>query len=326
MNRSLNIRLLSACLVLCILSLSVPVISGQEPAIALQRGYRTGYSDGYMAGYRDAIDTATRDHSRHPEFTRADRAYRSEYGAFDDYRSGYQQGFESGYATGYERNPFESTVPTALTRRATTPATVATGTSDNVRVEPASFKTDATGTATIVIPCDTELILELQSDLSTKASVEGERFVAKVVAPAELVGATVEGRVSKIRAPGRLKRRSELLLSFDRIVLNDHRWSNFSALLTEVMPVKGDNIKRVDVEGTAIGQSSTKGDIIKVGSTTGGGALIGGLVGGPVGVAVGAGVGAAFGVGAVVIDRGKHINLARNQQLRVKTAYETQIR
>lgn len=326
MNRSLNIRLLSACLALCILSISVPVLSGQEPAIALQRGYRTGYSDGYMAGYRDAIDAATRDHSRHPEFTRADRAYRPEYGALDDYRSGYQQGFESGYATGYERKPFESTVPTTLTRWATMPATVATATSDNVRVEPTSFKTDATGTATIVIPCDTELILELQSDLSTKASVEGERFVAKVVAPAELVGATVEGRVSKIRAPGRLKRRSELLLSFDRIVLNDHRWSNFSALLTEVMPVKGDNIKRVDVEGTAIGQSSTKGDIIKVGSTTGGGALIGGLVGGPVGVAVGAGVGAAFGVGAVVIDRGKHINLARNQQLRVKTAYETQIR
>jgi len=37
-------------------------------------------------------------------------------------------------------------------------------------------------------------------------------------------------------------------------------------------------------------------------------------------------VGAAFGVGAVVIDRGKHVRLNRNQQLRVKAAYETQIR
>ncbi len=328
MNRSLNIRLLSACLVLCIVGLSLPDLSGQEPLVALQRGYRTGYSDGYMAGYRDAIDTATKDHTRHSEFARADRAYRSDYGPVEDYRSGYQQGFESGYETGFERKPFESTVPATLTRRGTTPATTATNsvgtTSESVRVEPASYS--ATGTATIVIPCDSELILELQSDLSTKASVEGERFVAKVVAPAELVGATVEGRVSKVRAPGRLKRRSELLLSFDRIVLNDHRWSNFSALLTEVMPVKGDNIKRVDVEGTAIGQSSTKGDLIKVGSTTGGGALIGGIVGGPIGVAVGAGVGAAFGVGAVVVERGKHISLTRNQQLRVKTAYETQIR
>jgi hypothetical protein len=41
---------------------------------------------------------------------------------------------------------------------------------------------------------------------------------------------------------------------------------------------------------------------------------------------VGAGVGAAFGVGAVVIDRGKDIHLIRNQQLRIKSSYETQVR
>jgi hypothetical protein len=43
-------------------------------------------------------------------------------------------------------------------------------------------------------------------------------------------------------------------------------------------------------------------------------------------VAVGAGVGAAFGVGAVVVERGKHIKIVPGQQLRIKTAYETQIR
>jgi hypothetical protein len=37
-------------------------------------------------------------------------------------------------------------------------------------------------------------------------------------------------------------------------------------------------------------------------------------------------MGAAFGVGAVVIERGKHVRLSPNQQLRIKTAYETQIR
>ena len=41
---------------------------------------------------------------------------------------------------------------------------------------------------------------------------------------------------------------------------------------------------------------------------------------------VGAGVGAAFGVGAIVIERGKHIRLNRNQQLRIRTSYDTQIR
>ena len=146
------------------------------------------------------------------------------------------------------------------------------------------------------------------------------------MSPSEIAGATIEGRVAKILKPGRIKRRSELLLSFDRIILSDNRWSNFGATLTEVMAVKGDNIKRVDNEGTAVGQSSLKGDIAKVGGATGAGIVVGAVVGGPVGAAVGAGMGAAFGVGAVVIERGKHIRLNRNQQLRIKTAYPTQIR
>jgi hypothetical protein len=96
--------------------------------------------------------------------------------------------------------------------------------------------------------------------------------------------------------------------------------------LTEVLPVKKDNVKGVDSEGTVEGRSSLKGDITKVGGSTGTGALIGVIAGGPVGAAVGAGVGAAFGVGAVVVERGKHINLSKAQQLRIKSTYDTQIR
>ena len=140
------------------------------------------------------------------------------------------------------------------------------------------------------------------------------------------MGATIEGRISKITKPNKLKRRGELSLSFDRIVLNDNRWSNMSGSLIEVMAVKGDNIKRVDAEGTAIGQSSVRSDAIKVGGAATAGFITGAVIGGPPGAAIGAGVGAAFGVGAVVIERGKHIKLTPNQQLRIRTAYETQIR
>jgi len=115
-------------------------------------------------------------------------------------------------------------------------------------------------------------------------------------------------------------------LSFNRIILNETRWSNFDAVLTEVLPVKGDNVKRVDNEGMAVGQRSYKGDAVKIGAATGTGVTIGAIAGGPVGAAVGAGVGAAFGVGAVVIERGKHIKLNPSQQLRIRTTFETQIR
>lgn len=338
MKLSRNLRAIVLSILLSSLALPgvlAPAVSAQtqESGVALQRGFRTGYSDGYMSGYRDTIDSLAKDVTRHTEYLNADRAYSKEYGAVEDYRDGYQQGFESGYATGYDRQSFDANLPTGLKKRGAitainqTPDTTISNTAA-MQQTPTINETPTiqSNSAIVVIPRDTELILELQEDLNTEQSREGEKFTAKVVSPSEIAGATIEGRVSKVLKPGRIKRRSELMLSFDRIVLSDSRWSNFSGTLIEVMAVKGDNISRVDTEGTAIGKSSIKSDAIKVGATTGTGAVIGGLVGGPIGFGVGAGMGAAFGVGAVVIDRGKHIRLNRNQQIRIKTAYETQIR
>jgi hypothetical protein len=141
-----------------------------------------------------------------------------------------------------------------------------------------------------------------------------------------LDGAIVEGHVEKIQPPGRIKRRAELQLSFDRIVVGGNRWSNFSGLLVEVMPIQGDNVHRITDEGTAVGQSSVKGDATRVGISTGAAAGIGAVAGGPIGAAIGAGIGAAYGVGSALIERGKHIRLNKNQQLRVRSSYDVQIR
>nr|MBA2735373.1 hypothetical protein [Pyrinomonadaceae bacterium] len=320
---------------------------------------RTGYSDGYMSGYRDVIENSAKNYSRHGEYTKADRAYNKDYGVLEEYRDGYQQGFESGYDTGFEKRSFDATLPIELKIRGVRtlsivekPAVeekipaeikpeitenVAASTNSNLlpensiqtpvvqnQVEKISYRND--DEAVIIIPTDTELILELIDHLSTEQNREGDKFKARIISPAEISGAVVEGRISKIRRPVRLKRRSEMHLSFDRIVVNEKRWSNFNAILTEVLPVRGDNVKLVDTEGTAVGKRNIKEDSVKVGAATGTGIVIGAIAGGPVGAAVGAGVGAAFGVGAVVIERGKNINLNRNQQLRIKTSYETQIR
>lgn len=324
------------------LTLPIQSIKAQDATkIALQRGYRTGYSDGYMAGYRDVLDNATKSYARHNEYNKADRAYSKDYGALEDYRDGYQQGFEVGYNTGFEKRGFDATLPTDLKKRGTTTtATTTTTTNTNgnsTDQNPVVNNNSENNTeqnnyvnsnndAIIVIPGDTELILELNEEITTERSKEGDKFTAKVVSPMEINGAIVEGRVSKIQKPGRIKRRAEVLLTFDRIILSEGRWANFNAILTEVLPVKGDNVKRVDTEGTVEGKSSLKGDAVKVGAATGTGLVVGAVVGGPVGAAVGAGVGAAFGVGAVVVERGKHVKLNKQQQLRIKSTYETQIR
>lgn len=214
--------------------------------------------------------------------------------------------------------------PVNTTPVSNVPAVTTTATTEPVRYEPTVNQLNKD--SIIVIPVETELVVELLSDINTNISKEGDRFQARVVSPVEISGAIIEGRVAKIIKPGRVKRRSEVQLSFDQIRVSDNRWSNFNALLAEVLPIKGDNVKRVDVEGTVEGKSSLKEDAIKVGAAAGTGVVIGAIAGGPVGAVVGGSVGTAFGVGAVVIERGKHVKLTKNQQLRIKTVYETQIR
>lgn len=351
--------------------LTVPLrtASAQETNVALQRGYRTGYSDGYMAGYRDSIDNAAKDFTSHADYARADRAYNKIYGTIEEYRDGYQQGFESGYGAGFEKRSFEAAIPSSLGRRAGAaenvgqlpaasesvdaqtasvaespktaenseagtsqtaeqPTPAETGASDSsTSVGPSVQKINYLGGEnTIVIPRDTELIVELQDEISTETAREGDKFTARVLSPAEISGAVIEGRVERLQKPGRIKRRSEMLLSFDRIVVSEARWSNFDAILNEVLPVKGDNVRSVDSEGTAVGKSSIKPDAARVGAATGAGLGIGAITAGPVGAAVGAGLGAAVGIGSVIIERGKNIKLNRSQQLRIKSSYETQIR
>ena len=96
-----------------------PNASAQTQSTALERGYRTGYSDGYNAGYRDVADQAPRNYQSKDEYQRADRSYNEAWGTLETYRDGYQQGFESGYLAGYERQPFNSSIPSGLTRRGT---------------------------------------------------------------------------------------------------------------------------------------------------------------------------------------------------------------
>src|SRR5437763_5042141 len=46
--------------------------AGAQPPNALERGYRTGYSDGYQTGWRDQLARATRDFRAKDEYQRAD--------------------------------------------------------------------------------------------------------------------------------------------------------------------------------------------------------------------------------------------------------------
>jgi hypothetical protein len=325
---------------------------------ALERGYRTGYSDGYQAGYRDSVEGHERDFQGKEDYQRADRVYLPAYGSHEDYRDGYQQGFESGYHTGFDRRGFDSAVPTTLRRRGATTAGDTSSrdaggrpiirrdddnninrdasrdtthdvsrdtTRDADRNAPPVAPSSAPG-ATFDIPADTVLRVELLNNLSTDVSQRGDRFEARVVEPAQYADAVVTGRVTSVKRPGRLRGSGELQLSFQQIRLTDGRWANFNAQVTEVVETRTDtNVGDVDSEGGVKGRSTTKDDVTKVGAATGIGAIIGAIAGGGKGAAIGAVIGAGVGTGGVLTASGKDVRLPRGQQLMIRTSADTRV-
>jgi hypothetical protein len=332
-----------------------PAAAAQQSG-ALERGYRTGYSDGYQAGYRDSVEGAERDFRSKEDYRSADRVYLPAYGSLDDYRDGYRQGFESGYESGYERRGFDSAVPRGLGRRGTradddsraqSPRANAgrarpqiqtrdrddgdRTSSDSDAGRAGSPLPDAGGVvassgAPVEIPLDTTLRVELLNNLSTDVSQRGDRFEARVLEPAPYADMVVTGRVSSVRRPGKVRGSGQLQLSFQQIRTSDGRWANFNAQVIDVVEKRTDtNVGEVDEEGGVSGRSTTKDDVAKVGAATGIGAIIGAIAGGGKGAAIGAAIGAGVGTGGVMTARGRDIRLERGQELMIRTSTDTRI-
>jgi hypothetical protein len=326
-----------------------PVAKAQEQQYgALERGYRTGYSDGYQAGWGDQLKRAPSDFRSKDDFQRADRAYIAAYGSLEDYRDGYQQGYEVGYNAGYKRDGFDSNIPAGgVTRRGATPQTAAsresteagesasggrheTGASDSIpRGTPPRAQGNAPAPVSNTggpnpVPADTVLLVELRSRLSTDVSQRGDRFEAQVVEPKDMAGATVGGHLADVKRPGKASGRALLQLEFDQIRMpGESDFHDFSAQVVEVLPSGDNGTGSVDPEGGVRGQSSTKDDAVKVGAGAGVGAIIGAIAGGGKGAAIGAIIGGGAGTARVMTERGKDIHLEPGQQLRIRSTGRT---
>lgn len=313
----------------------------QQSTGALERGYRTGYSDGYQAGYRDSVEQAARDYRNKEDYQRGDRAYVPNYGSIEDYRDGYQQGFETGYTDGYERRTFKSDVPSGLSRREQVNiqqdgndagVSVSSSTTGGNNNNGSTVNSNGGTSAPVYngriydIPSNTVMLVELLTNLSTDATQRGDRFQARVLDPREYEGAIVDGRVTRVKRPGKIGGKAELQLTFDHIRFTDNRGAEFEAQVIEVLDTGGsEGVGEVDPEGGVKGKDSTKDDVAKVGASTGIGAIIGAIAGGGKGAAIGAAIGGAIGTGGVLSQRGKDIRLDNGQQLRIRTSNTTRI-
>jgi hypothetical protein len=308
------------------------VADAQEQYGALERGYRTGYSDGYQSGWSDQLKRAPSDFRGKADYRSADRAYIAAYGSLEDYRDGYQQGYEVGYQTGFQRGGFDSNIPAGgVTRRgATQRESSDAGDSSSGATGGVSDSTPRGGSNTSgaiqntggpnPVASNTVLLVELHNRLSTDVSQRGDRFEAQVVEPKDLAGAIVGGRIADVKRPGKGNGRALLQLEFDRIRMpGASDFQDFSAQVVEVIPSGDTGVADVDPEGGVRGKSETKNDVAKVGAGAGVGAIIGAIAGGGKGAAIGAIIGGGAGTAGVMTQRGKDIHLESGQQLRIRS-------
>ena len=306
---------------------------------ALQRGYRTGYSDGFQSGWSDSVKNAPRDFRGKADYRSADRAFIDAYGAREDYRDGYQQGFEVGYEAGFKRGGFDSNVPSGLSRRGATSADLADDTSSSSNGTRGSQSGQTADTSSSSggdvddqqpgasvagsarsIPSNTGLLVELSNRISTDVRQRSDSFEARVVEPQEYEGAVVGGRLTNVQRAGKASGRSQLQLDFDKIRMPGGDWQDFNAQVIEVIQNGGeDNVGEVDPEGGIHGKSTTKDDVAKVGAGAGIGAIIGGIAGGGKGAGIGAIIGGAAGTAGAMTQRGKDIRFETGQQLRIRS-------
>lgn len=310
---------------------ALPAAAQAQQYGALERGYRTGYSDGYQAGWTDQVRGARADYAGKPDYASADRAYIAAYGSLEDYRDGYQQGFEVGYEAGYARQGFNSELPGGGVRRRGAGQRGATAGNGGVRAsddddedESVSQSRNAGGAQGGVggsgsVPSNVVLTVELVNRLTTDVSQKGDRFEAHVVEPQEFAGAAVAGRLTDVQRSGKARGRALLQLDFEQIRMpGASDWQEFSAQVVEVTPSEESGVGEVDQEGGVRGKGTTKDDAVKVGAAAGVGAIIGAIAGGGKGAAIGAAIGGGAGTAGVMTQRGQDIRLEPGQQMRIR--------
>lgn len=157
----------------------------------------------------------------------------------------------------------------------------------------ASILTAQTGSP---VPAGTTLMVRLDTTLATFSNRVGDPFQAKVTQAVVVngstlipVGATVEGRVTKVNEPRRISGKPTIGILPEAVILPTGERYFLDATLVDT------NIKGTDVsaEGQYKGTGHDRRDTIELGGGTAGGMLVGGLIGGGPGILIGGAVGAS---------------------------------
>jgi hypothetical protein len=157
------------------------------------------------------------------------------------------------------------------------------------------------------VPAGTDLVLTLETPVSSETAKVDQPVRAKVAKPVVVagmevipVGATVTGAVVAAERAGRVKGRASIALRFNEVVVEHTPYR----ITTSRIARQAEATKSEDATKIAIG--------------AGVGTAIGAIAGGKKGAAIGAGVGGGAGTGAVLATRGKEVSLPAGATLRTE--------
>ena len=155
------------------------------------------------------------------------------------------------------------------------------------------------------VPSGTDLVLTLETPVSSETAKPDQPVRARVAKPVVIAGMTVipegaavTGAVVSAERSGRVKGRASIALRFNEVIVSNTPY-------------------RITTARIARQAEATKGeDATKIGIGAGVGTAIGAIAGGKKGAAIGAGVGGGAGTGAVLATRGKEVTIPAGATLR----------
>src|SRR5687768_15111255 len=164
------------------------------------------------------------------------------------------------------------------------------------------------------VPSGTDLVLTLETAVSSETSKPDQPVRARVAKPVIVSGmtvipegATVTGAVVSVQRSGRVKGRASIALRFNEVIV-----------LNTPYRISTTRVSRV--------AAATKGeDARTIGIGAGVGTAIGAIAGGKKGAAIGAGVGGGAGTGAVLATRGDEVTIPAGATLRTQIIEQVRI-
>ena len=166
----------------------------------------------------------------------------------------------------------------------------------------------------LMIPAGTKVPVALKHAISTKGAREGDPIYAETTFPVVLndrvlipANTFVQGRISNIKRPGRIKGRAEVLIHFTTMIYPSGYTVLLPAAIDNVPGAESTNMK--GEEGTIQQSGSKAKDLGTVASTASTGAVIGGLSQGGKGALVGAAAGGVVGTAIALLTRGNDVRL-----------------